>query len=414
MKKYYYILFLLSVSLFFSACVGKEKKKTNWTPVYSATATSPFGFKLFNDAIPKLFPGVKANAMPVSNRIFTNYTSERSVYIVLAEKIYYNEQELWELEEWLNSGNDIVLIGSEFGTEISNYLYLGNPGYWRMEEHTSVAPGTLDNAANPPKVTLHTFPEFGATTRSYEFELYKKDLFPNGFAIDSSGNLGDTLKRAMQVISTVDKGYANAVLFEVGGGRLILVNSPLAFSNYALLQKDNYHYLEEVMSHVNPDVSRIYYSTGGVRENDHSNWSVIWQNKTTRTAILLALLGIVAYVLVNLRRKQNIIPVIKPLVNDSRSFVETIASLYFNKRNNRNIAQKMIQHLFENIRTHYQLNTNELDEAFCEKLSLRSGNSQAETNALIYKIKSILEDTVIVDDKYLHSLYVSIQKFIQK
>ncbi len=414
MKKYYYILLLLLVPLF-ASCV-KEKKKTDWGIHYSATATAPYGFKIFNDAIPKLFPGAKTNAMPVSNRSFSSYNSEKSVYIVLAEKLYYNEQELWSLQQWLYSGNDIVLIGDEFGTELSDYLYLGKPNYWYVKDNPGLTSGALNNATAPSKVKVHTFSNFGTVTRGYEFELYKQDLFPRGFKIDSSSScsVADTLKNTMQVISSLEDGLANAVMFQVGSGRLILVNSPLAFSNYALLQKNNYHYLEDVMSYVHPEVTRVYYGTGSVRQNDHSNWSVIWENKTTRTAILLALLGVITYVLVNLRRKQNIIPVIKPLSNESKSFVETIASLYYNKRNNRNIALKMIQHLLEHIRTHYKLNTNELDAGFCEKLSLRSGKGLAETNALINKIKSIQEDTVIVDDKYLHGLYVSMQQFIKK
>lgn len=414
MKKYHYILLLLLV-LLFSSCT-KEKKKTDWRVRYSATATTPYGFKLFNDAVPRLFPKAKANAMPVSNRSFNNYNSEKSVYIVLADKLYYNEQELWSLQQWLYSGNDIVLIGNEFGTELSDFLYLGKPNYWSEQDNIIVTSAQLNEIAAPAKAKVHTFSNFGTVTRGYEFEMYKENLFPWGFKIDSSGigSVADTLKNAMQVISLVDGGLANAVMFQVGTGRLILFNSPLAFSNYALLQKNNYHYLEDIMSYVQPDVTRVYYGTGSVRENNHSNWSVIWQNKATRTAILLALLGVITYVLVNLRRKQNIVPVIKPLSNESKSFVETIASLYYNKRNNRNIALKMIQHLLEHIRTHYKLNTNELDAEFSEKLSLRSGKGLAATNALINKIKSIQEDTVIVDDKYLHGLYVSIQQFIQK
>lgn len=411
MKKHYYILLLLLISAF-TSCI-KEEKETDWRVRYSASATTPYGFKVFNDVIPKLFPKAKTNAVPVSNRTFNNYNSERSVYIVLAEKLYYSEQELWSLQEWLYSGNDIVLIGDEFGTELTDYLYLGKPKYWTLEDNATVTSGILNNTGSPAKAKLHTFTGFGTISRGYEFEMYKEQLFPRGFSLDT-GIVADSLKQAMQVISSVDGGLANAVLFQIGTGRLILVNSPLAFSNYALLQKDNYHYLEDILSYVHPEISRVYYGVGSVRSNDHSNWSVIWQNIPIRAAILLALLGVVTYVLVNLRRKQHIIPVIKPLVNESKSFVETIASLYYNKRNNKNIAQKMIQHFFENVRTHYKLSTNELDEAFCEKLSLRSGNSLAETNALIYKVKSVLEDTVIIDDKYLHSLYVSIQKFIKK
>ncbi len=413
MKKLGYIsLLLLSFLFFLTAC--NQKKETDWIDThYDAKATAPYGFSLFSESMPKLFKHAKVSSLTVSNKIFDNpYTAQRSAYIVLANDIDYSENELWQLEQWLHEGNDVVLIANDFGSTLSNYLYLDQSKYWESSTIAHFATNAmLDTAGH--NTNINVVSAF-SKNKSYTSNAYMIPIYRNGFKLSKGTKDADTFASAMHVISSIDSNLANAVLFEEGDGRLIVMSTPLAFSNYALLQNNNYHYLEDVMSYLSPDVQSIYLSIGAKREANHSNMSEIWKHKSTRTAILLALLGILLYVIINLRRKQNIIPVIKPLVNDSKSFVETIASLYYNKRNNKNIAQKMIQHFFEMVRTQYKLNTSNIDADFRTKLSIRAGRTVDETAALMYQIKSVQEDTVIVDDKYLHSLYVNIKKFQKK
>lgn len=397
--------------LFLTAC--NQKKETDWTVDYNAKASKPYGFSVLNDAMPKLFKNAKVNTVTVSNTIFNNPNPEqKSAYIVLAQSIDYGEEEMWQLENWLLEGNDVFLIANNFGKELSKYLYLEENKYWYSASNNQIGLNKLSDTAGA-NTTIQMLAGFDKN-KTYVSNAYVMPIFGEGFQFIKDTKDADTFANAAKVISTIDSNLANAVLFEVGQGRLIVMSTPLAFSNYALLQGNNHQYLEDVLSYMSPDVKSIYLGIGVKRSPNHSNFSEIWKHKSTRTAMLLALFGILIYVLTNLRRKQNIIPIVKPLVNDSKSFVETIASLYYNKRNNRNLAQKMIQHFFEMVRTNYKLNTNQIDQEFRDKLSLRSGRTVDETAAVLYQIKSVLEDTVIVDDKYLHSLYNNIKKFHKK
>lgn len=394
--------------LLLAAC--NPEKPTNWIPDYNAKATRPYGFSLFSEAMPKLFPQAKVNLLSVSNKAFENtYADTRNAYVILADQIDYSEQELWMMERWLLDGNDVVLIANDFGKDLRKFLYLDQSKYWGRTDLDGSYGQLTDTLGR--NTTVRSYRGFADAQRTYESNAYLIPVYSGGFRLLGGGADTDTFAKAVHIISEIDTNVANAVLFESGSGRLIVMSTPLAFSNYALLQDQNYHYLEDVMSYVDQEVSSVHLSIGSTREPDHSNMAEIWKHKATRTAILLAILGILLYVLLNLRRRQNIIPVIKPLTNDSRSFVETIAGLYYNKRNNQNIAQKMIQHFLEQVRTQFKLNTIQLDNEFRDKLSLRSGVSIGETAALVHQIRSILQETVIVDDKYLYSLHVNIKKF---
>ena len=70
-----------------------------------------------------------------------------------------------------------------------------------------------------------------------------------------------------------------------------------------------------------------------------------------------------------MKRKQRIIPVINPLANTTLEFVGTIGDLYYQSAEHKNIAEKRIHFLMDQIRAKYWINTDKLDEIFIQTLS---------------------------------------------
>jgi hypothetical protein len=64
------------------------------------------------------------------------------------------------------------------------------------------------------------------------------------------------------------------------------------------------------------------------------------------------------------KRRQRIIKPLQPNINTSVAFTETVGRLYLQKKDNRNIADKMITYFLEHIRNQYFLNTNQLNDEF--------------------------------------------------
>ena len=100
-----------------------------------------------------------------------------------------------------------------------------------------------------------------------------------------------------------------------------------------------------------------------------------------------------------------------PLKNDSVSFVETVGRLYYNKGDHTNLSEKMVQQFLEWVRAHYFLNTNLLNEAFINQLSIKSGQPEAKVRGLVEIINEIKSRSVKTDDAYLYQLYTTIQQF---
>src|SRR5690606_19360837 len=90
-------------------------------------------------------------------------------------------------------------------------------------------------------------------------------------------------------------------------------------------------------------------------------------------AYWLTIIGLLTYILFNIKRRQRIIPIIEPLKNATKDFVGIIAQMYFLEKNHLDLAEKKIAYFYDNIRTNYLLNTQSISDDFKLQLSAKSG-----------------------------------------
>jgi hypothetical protein len=90
------------------------------------------------------------------------------------------------------------------------------------------------------------------------------------------------------------------------------------------------------------------------------------------------------FIVFEARRKQRAIPIIKPLANASLEFAGTIGTLYFQRGDHKNIAEKRIHFFYDYVRTHFFLSGREID--FVDKLSLKALKPLVEVEALVNSI----------------------------
>ena len=104
---------------------------------------------------------------------------------------------------------------------------------------------------------------------------------------------------------------------------------------------------------------------------------------------------------------------IKPNENTSVTFTETIGRLYLQKKDNKNIAEKMTTYFNEHVRNNYFLNTNVINDEFITTLSRKSGVEKNRVESL-YRAISHVHNNAVVDDYQLLSLNEQIQHFYKK
>lgn len=218
------------------------------------------------------------------------------------------------------------------------------------------------------------------------------------------------IDRVPEVLGVVN-GNPNMVRYAVGEGHITLHAAPLVMSNYFLLQDRNLEYLQALWNLFPEDISHIYWNSYYKHHAEHSDFGILWKHPATRWALTLSIIALLLYVLLEVKRRQRALAIIKPLENTSVTFVETVGRLYYNKGNHHNLAEKMTQHFLEWVRSHYYLNTNLLDDVFIKNLTAKSGLPIEVVKNLVEMIHEIRLGGTNIDEPYLYHLDNTIQRF---
>jgi hypothetical protein len=121
------------------------------------------------------------------------------------------------------------------------------------------------------------------------------------------------------------------------------------------------------------------------------------KNPVLQWAYFIALISLVIFVLFEIKRRQRIIPIIEPLANSTLDFVNVVGQVYYEKRNNVNIAQKKVLYFLSHLRDEYNVKTNKLDDDFVERLTTKIGLDATFANELTSYLVYITAQTNITD-----------------
>jgi hypothetical protein len=149
------------------------------------------------------------------------------------------------------------------------------------------------------------------------------------------------------------------------------------------------------------------------KDSNFSSFSVIMSHPPLAWAFWLFLLLLLLYILFGGKRRQRIIEKIKPNVNTTVTFTETIGLLYLQNKDNKNIAEKMAAYFNDHVRNSYFLNTSLVNDDFITALSRKSGVDKEKVESL-YRAIHHAHNNPAVDDYQLLSLNEQIQNFYKK
>jgi hypothetical protein len=139
-----------------------------------------------------------------------------------------------------------------------------------------------------------------------------------------------------------------------------------------------------------------YYQMG--RMETATPLRFILTNESLKWAYYLTIFSLLIFMIFEAKRKQRIIPIMKPLANTTMEFVTTIGNLYYQNGNHKDLAEKKILFLLDKIRTQYLMNTAHLDEHFIRTLTLKSGRPEGDVRSLFRTINYIQQSTIIAPE----------------
>ena len=169
-----------------------------------------------------------------------------------------------------------------------------------------------------------------------------------------------------------------------GRGNIYLCTVPIAFTNQFVLRPATSQFAATALSYL-PDRAAWWdeYQKQG-RLGNQSLLRLVSSHEALNTAWYLLIIGGLLFVLVEARRRQRVIPTIKPLPNTTLLFTRTVASLYRQGRSHGPIAEKKISLFMDYLRTRFQEPSPDFgDEAFRERLSQKAGMARPRVDELL-------------------------------
>ena len=418
-----YFIIAFSAAVLLTACSDNsgngKKKMPDLSESFSNTDKKPFGTFIAYHELEEMF---YRNTIRDERRNFEDswkYLEDTGcVYICISHSLYSTDQDVEGLLNFVKNGNDAFFAVEKFDNNLLVKL--------NCRVSTGIAPLLL-LSGKPYRTSGVKMRDPGKKDSS----LYEYFYLP----LSNSFTSYDTT--LTKVLGVNESGEPNFIVMFEGKGRIFLHCEPRAFSNYFLLQKNNYEYLQKAFGYVRPYPDHVYWNNyyvklhskaqaerrrgsggggsggNGSGSNDPDSFnslSEIMSHPSLATAFWLALILLLLYILFGLKRRQRIIEMIKPNDNTTVTFTETVGRLYLQKKDNKNIADKMVTYFNEYIRNNYFLNTNLVNTEFMSTLSRKSGVPFEKVETL-YRSIGHSQHAAVIDDYELLSLNEQIQNF---
>jgi hypothetical protein len=397
-----YIIGLILLILLAAVLVSGSKnrpKKLDERITLKKEDKIPYGMAVAKDLVIKSFPKANVSFHKKELSLWSqNYETETNqALFLIADFFNADEDELGRIFQFAESGNTVFIIARSLSYETLSKCGFSYYDYITDQWVQAVQDSLIVSLERPVFTDNRPYVYPGKRHESYFYEL-------------------DTLRTI--VLGRNQNGGADFIQMNKGRGKVFFHLAPLAFSNYFILHKDNHKYFEQVISVVPPGVEKIlwdeYFLTKpGARSEEPSWLRVLWKQKEFKWGLFTALAALFFYVLLNMRRRQRMIPTITRPKNESLEFVKTLGRLYYQRRDHMNLARKMGAHFRDHVRARYNLPTVEMEENFIITLQKKSGYPEAELKQIVEFI-TFLETAPAISERQLVEFQKKLESFYEK
>lgn len=367
-----------------------KKQAVNWFPSYAAKHKIPFGTFVLKEELTALFPSNKIETISIPPYVYLQDTTRVGTYFFVDETLNFGDAEFERLLKFVERGNDVFISTHEINIDMLNI---------KTERLISE---NLDERVFFKQLNK------GLNGREFSFDrIFLNHVFTkidtlNSTVLGITGYVNANEERTEEGVNFVKHSF--------GKGNFYFHTFPEVFTNYTILSSSNHLHTATILSYLRDDIPILwdaYYKTG--KSKITSPLQYLLGSKYLKWAYYMALLGILIFVIFEGKRKQRSIPIITPLKNQTIAFTRTIANMYFEKQDHKNIAEHKISYLLAFIRVKLHISTTKIDALFYENVALRSGNSLDDVEKL-FKFC----DTIHLKNQISSEELVRLNKMIEK
>ncbi|WP_299390106.1 DUF4350 domain-containing protein [uncultured Gelidibacter sp.] len=375
-----------------------SNRTVDWTESFNEKSNKPYGVSVLYKELPKLFKDQKIKTIYYTPYNYFYANSEDGYgdhiaegnYLLIGNSDYLDDADIEELLIFAGQGNTLFMSDYTFPKMLLDTLQL-----------------TVDDIKNKDSISKLSFSD--AALRSKNVDIDKSDSTAYFSKIDN-----ENLTALGYINDNPDVINFLKVPFEEGNIYLHL--EPKIFTNYNILKDNRYRYTEGALSYL-PDAT-IYFDSytkylnsqyGDAEKKSQLSWFL--EQPSFKWAWYLTIILTLLFMVFNAKRRQRIIPIVKPLENTTVGFVKTISNLYYETEDHKNLIEKKITYFLEKIRSDYNLDTTTLNDEFITKLSQKSGKKKESVQKTITFINwlrtknEFFEENLLKLNKYIEEFY---------
>lgn len=387
-----YIIYIAVLASLLVFMLLSKNKQHDWTVTFAHEDKNPYGTYALDQLLPN-----QLNNKKVSRSYKTLYELKDSIrdaqnIFIVSTRFAPDAEDTKVLLKLVESGSTAFIS--------ANYFYGTFADTLGITTADSFFQG--DEALNrEDSAFVHFTNSMFDTTSQYYFRR---------------GNVPNYFQKINSVKATVlarnDFDQPVAIRIARGKGVFVLSSTPMTFTNIYLLAEDNHEFISGLLSYLpSRDLIRTeFYHLGRMEVATPLRYILI--TEPLRWAYYITIISLLLFMIFEAKRKQRIIPVLKPLGNTTLEFVSTIGNLYYQAGDHKNIAEKKIQFFFDQVHTNYLLSPQHRDEHFISALAKKSGVSESVVKDIVTLINRILTKDSISEEELI-SLNKLLERFHQ-
>lgn len=409
--------FIVGIVLFLIAMFVVEynlPKKFVWTPTFSRHDKQPFGCAVFDDLVATSLPQDYYLSYESFYQMVENGEEPQGI-LAIAQDMDLTETDVESVFHLAGEGNIVMLVSNSFGKVLEDTLgFSSSYGYFSaaMLKHYASSLLTRDtlywvgDSGVYNKRIFRCYPQLCSVkltpaSDSLGIPLVKKWGETIRNRADSAG--GDTWVRELVPV---------ALSYPVGDGAIILVATPLLFTNYGMLDADNSDYLFRLLTYFEglPVVRTEAFSSGAGTEQ--SPFRYFLSQDPLQWALYLTLLTLLLFMFFTARRRQRVIPIIRRPANKTLEFTELIGTLYYQKKNHADLVRKKFTYFAEHLRRHLQVDVEDDsdDPALCSLIARKTGQDEEKIFELFRLLRPVVNGERGVGEQQMKKLIDEMNK----
>lgn len=381
-------------------------KKFVWTPTYSHYDEQPFGCAVFDSVLSSSLPSGYALSKKSLYQLEQEDSTQNKGVLIIANSLSLHQTDVEALLKMADRGDKIMLASTHFGYLLEDtlrftcsYSYFNAMSLRKYASSLGMKKDTIywtEDSVYPNKYYCY-YPQLCASHFLRCDSLPMKVLAEKNFLSKATYEITD------KDTAKIYRAYHPLVAFSRpwGKGEVILVSTPLLFTNYGMLDGNNANYLFRLLSQMGE--LPIVRTEGYMKETAQKQLSpfrYFLSQPPLRWGLYLTVITILLFMVFTARRKQRAIPIVRQPENKSLEFIKLIGTLYSQKKNHSDLVRKKFIYFAEELRREIQVDIEDEanDERTIRRVVRKTGMDTEEISRFVHEIRPIINEKKTVTD----------------